>query len=155
LNIPDERLSPHFMLSEFVRSQTADRQGIDNTPTPEIIERLRANAGNLEAVHVRLQAPVHISSGYRCLALNRAIGSKDTSAHVRGDATDFEAPEFGAPLEVCREIESSNIPFDQLIWEHTWTHIGWAREGETPRRQILTLMPGGKYAVGLVQVAAA
>jgi zinc D-Ala-D-Ala carboxypeptidase len=155
MNIPDQRLSPHFMLSEFVRSQTADRQGIDNTPTPEIIERLRNNASNLEATRDLLQAPMHISSGYRCRALNRAIGSKDTSAHVDGRATDFEAPQFGTPLEVCRAIEASDIQFDQLIWEHTWTHIGWAREGETPRRQVLTLMPGGMYATGLVEVKAA
>lgn len=152
MKIPDEYLSLHFRLSEFVRSQTADRRDIDNTPPPEIIERLRANAEVMERVRFGLgDNPIHISSGYRCLALNRALGSKDTSAHVRGDATDFDCPDYGTPLEICRNLEASDVQFDQLIWEHTWTHIGWPREGEKPRRQVLTLMPGGRYAIGLVE----
>lgn len=154
--IEDRKLSEHFMLSEFLRSETAARLGIDNTPPDYIVGHLQTNAAFLEEVRTLLGGVViHISSGFRCLELNRAIGSKDTSAHVDGRATDFEAPAFGTPLEICHRLVASDIPFDQLIWEHTWVHIGWARAGEVPRRQVLTLMPGGTYAAGIVDRMAA
>lgn len=152
MNIPDQQLSEHFRLIDLVRSQTADRLGIDNDPSPEIIERLRVNAANMEVVQEELGGnPIHVSSGYRCLILNRALKSKDTSAHVDGRATDFECPEYGSPLEICQNLAATDMQFDQLIWEHTWVHIAWARAGETPRRQVLTLMPGGRYAIGIVE----
>ncbi len=147
----DEKLSPNFTLREFLRSETAARQGIDNMPSPEILHALERNAQNMELVRRLLGEPLQVSSGYRCLELNRAIGSKDTSAHVKGLATDFEAPSYGPPVDVCRAIYASDIDFDQLIYEHTWTHIGWAAAGATPRRQALTLMPGGTYAPGIMQ----
>jgi hypothetical protein len=150
--VVDLQLSEHFRLSEFLRSETAARLGIDNTPSEEIVEALRRNAANMEGVRIVLGVPIHISSGYRCLALNRALKSKDTSAHVDGRATDFDAPAFGSPLAVCRQIEDSPIHFDQLIYEHTWAHIAWARYGEMPRRQVLTLMKDGSYSHGLVPV---
>jgi len=134
------QLSENFTLGEFLRSETAARLGIDNTPSDEIINALRRNAANMEGVRNVLGVPIHVSSGYRCLELNRALKSKDTSAHVHGRATDFEAPGFGSPRAVCRQIEASPIPFDQLIHEFgRWVHIGWAAPGEMPRRQTLTI----------------
>lgn len=146
----DEKLSPHFALSEFLRSETAARLGIDNTPAPEILHALQRNAECLEDVRRLLGVPMHISSGYRSLVLNRAIGSKDSSAHVDGRAVDFDAPQFGSPLNICHRIVASDITFDQLIFEHTWVHIAWPKAGTIPRRQVLTLMPGGTYATGIV-----
>ena len=147
---PDIKLTDHFWLSEFLRSETADRLGIDNTPPERIIDALRYNASCLEAVRTLLAAPLHVSSGFRCLSLNRVLRSKDTSAHVRGLATDFEAPGFGTPLEICRAIKASDITFDQLIFEHTWVHIGWATPGTGSRREVLTLLNGGAYAPGII-----
>ena len=145
----------HFTLGEFLRSEAAARLGIDNTPAPDILHVLQRNAESMEELRALVGAPLHITSGYRCLALNRAIGSKDTSAHVEGRATDFEALEFGSPLEVCRRIVASDIAFDQLIWEHSWVHIGWPKIGVDPRRQVLILMPGNTYAAGIVERVAA
>ena len=45
MNIPDEQLTEHFRLIEFVRSQMAERHGINNDPDEATVERLRANAG--------------------------------------------------------------------------------------------------------------
>lgn len=136
----DEKLSLNFTLGEFLRSDTAARKGIDNTPSPEILRALERLAVNLEDVRRLLGVPLHISSGYRCLALNRAIGSKDTSAHVRGLAADFDAPEYGPPADICRAIYASDIQYDQLIYEFgRWVHLGWARPGEGVRRQVLTI----------------
>ena len=151
MNTPDLQLSEHFRLIEFVRSQTADRLDVDNTPPLWIIERLRFNAGQMEGVRFELgDNRIDISSGFRCLALNRAIGSKDHSAHVRGDAADFTCDEYGTPREICENLMASDTPFDQLIWEHTWVHIGWARAGETPRRQVLTLLRNKRYGNGII-----
>jgi len=176
MTIQDEQLSPHFRLSEFVRSETASRYEIDNVPPAEIVERLRNNARGMEQVRERLGVPVHVSSGYRCPELERAIVGPayprwcakhgravdeaswldylKNKAHPRGDATDFEAPTFGTPYAICRRLEVSDIAFDQLIWEHTWVHVGWAREGELPRREALTLWLGGDYVRGIVEHAA-
>ena len=129
-------LSDHFTLDEFTASQTATRQGIKNTPSTAVVENLRMLAALLEQVRTLLGShSIHISSGYRCLALNRHIGSNDTSAHVRGYAADFTCPAFGTPLEVAKEIAESNLKFDQLIYEGTWVHISCDPQN---RRQLLT-----------------
>jgi hypothetical protein len=119
------QLSEHFTLDEFTTSQKATEKKIDNTKvTPEIIEHLRMLAITLEQVRSLLGGhPLHISSGYRCLALNRAIGSSDTSAHVRGYAADFTCSSFGTPKEIAKKLSESNIKFDQVINEITWVHI--------------------------------
>lgn len=143
-------LSDHFSLPEFTTSETAERAGIDNTPSEEIRQNLVWNASNLEAVRSLLNAPLHITSGYRCPQLNVLVGSKPTSAHVLGLAADFIAPTFGKPIDVCDKIVASGIPFDQIILEfagsgHGWTHIGWAKFGDHPRRQVLTINQNGTH----------
>jgi len=78
------QLSQNFKLNEFTTSQTATRKGIDNTAPAPIVERLRMVANTLEQIRTLLgNHSIRISSGYRCLALNRAIGSGDSSAHTR------------------------------------------------------------------------
>ncbi len=139
------KLSDHFALAEFVTSQTAARRGIDNTPPPEVLERLVGTAQALEAVRSLLGKPLLISSGYRCPALNKAIGGAVGSAHVLGYAADFICPGFGDPLEVCQAIAASDLKFDQIIEEGTWVHISF---DPRMRRQVLT-MRAGRYSTGL------
>lgn len=145
-------LSRHFTLEELIFSETAARRGIDNTPPAAVVEVLRRTAQNLELVRDLLgDVAIRVTSGFRCLALNRAIGSKDTSAHVRGLAVDFVAPGFGSPAAICRKIDDSLLSFDQLIHEHTWVHIAWAAPDRMARREVLTLMAGGTYAAGIIE----
>lgn len=135
-------LSPHFALEEFVRSETAARKGLDNTPGVEVVEELQATALMLERVREILGSPIFITSGYRCLALNRMLGSKDTSAHLSGRAVDFTCPGFGSPLEVAEKLAShrASLAFDQLIHEfRRWVHIGRPAGDNTPRGQLLTI----------------
>lgn len=143
-------LTEHFTLAELTASETAARQGIDNTPSDVIIHNLTRTALLLEQVRTLLGAPVIISSGYRCPALNSAIGGAPRSAHMLGLAADFIAPAFGTPLEVCQALSANGLQYDQLIHEFgRWVHIG-LREGE-PRRQDLTasrLMGGTTYQKG-------
>lgn len=120
------QLSTNFSLAEMTFSQTAKRKGIDNVPPQYIINRLILTADKMEAVRrVCGNRPIIITSGYRSLALNRAIGSKDTSAHIKGYADDFRV--IGLSIkQVIELIEDSNIPFDQLINEfNSWVHISF------------------------------
>lgn len=172
----DERLSPNFHLSEFTRSEIASRMGIDNTPGVEQLANLRINAVNMEQVHTLLAAPILISSGLRCEAIERVLCERDFKAwcgrhgkdpqqawpeyferkgHPLGLCTDFTAPRFGPPVYVARTIAASKIIFDQLVYEHTWVHIRWAKAGERPRLEVLTLMPGGAYTLGIIDKEAA
>lgn len=154
LTVPDEKLSEHFRLHELLRSDTAEKLGLDNSPTGTVIEALRFLAARLEIVRAALGGkPMRINSGFRCLQLNRAIGSKDTSDHIKGMAADFVCPSFGPPDEVCDRLVSTDIPFKQLIYEGTWVHISFDYQAELagmrPRRQVLTLVAGGGYVTGI------
>jgi zinc D-Ala-D-Ala carboxypeptidase len=153
------KLSAHFDLSDFIESATAQRKGIDNTPTPEIIENLHTLALGLEEVRAVLSAerphlaprgvPIFITSGYRCPKLNSAVGGARQSDHMQGFAADFKAPAFGTPLEICREIAASDINFRKLIHEGQWVHISFAPE---PGRSVLTAHfehGGVRYTPGL------
>ena len=129
-------LSEHFDLGEFTASQEATRHGINNKPSEKVVENLRMLAALLEQVRALLGGgAIRISSGYRSLALNRHIGSSDTSAHIRGWAADFTCPSFGSPIAVAKKIAESNLKFDQLIYEGTWVHISCNPQN---RRQLLT-----------------
>ena len=141
-------LSPNFHLDEFTNSETAARRGIDNTPPPAVLAALRRTAARMELVRTILGGkPILITSGYRSPPLNRAVGGSKTSAHMRGEAADFICPGFGSPLAICRALAiQADLPYDQIIEEGTWVHIGFAA---TPRREVLTKRPGGGYAPGL------
>jgi hypothetical protein len=143
-------LSEHFNLNEFTASETATRKGIDNTPPAVVTEKLRMLAATLEQVRSLLgNNSIRISSGFRCLALNRAIGSGDLSAHVLGYAVDFTCPKFGTPKEVANKIAESPIRFDQLIYEGTWIHLSIDPRN---RREVLTAHFGKgktKYTKGI------
>ena len=140
------KLSEHFGLQEFTVSETAARQGIDNTPSPEVVENLKRLAAMLEEVRMLLGVPLHITSGYRSPELNKAIGGSKTSVHCHGLAADFIAAHLPI-IEACEMIAASDLVFDQLIYEHTWIHLGLA--DIKPRRQVLTLRDGG-YVPGIV-----
>ena len=141
-------LSNSFALEALVFSETAVRRGLDNTPTPEQEENLRELAQTLERVQ-ELVGPITVHSGFRSPKVNAAVGGSPNSAHMEGYACDFTAGGFGTPLEVCKAIGSSEIPFDQLIQEGTWIHIS---VDPRMRKETLTAnFSGGKatYSPGL------
>ena len=131
-------LSPHFTLAEFTVSDTAARRGIDNDPPLDLLPALKRTAQGLEAVRVRLGcATVVITSGFRCQALNDAVGGRPMSQHLWGEAADFIAPRFGTPAEVAAALRDSGIEYDQLLLEFgRWVHISFA---DKPRHQALVI----------------
>ena len=118
-------LSPHFTIAELIYSQTASARQINNAVPEALLGNLKILAEGLEQVRALLNAPLHINSGYRCKALNEAVGGSPTSAHMEGFAADFTCAQFGTPLEIVREIEQSGIKFDQCIAEGKWVHISF------------------------------
>lgn len=142
-----QALTQHFMLDELTRSNTGERLGIDNTPDAETMGHLLICAMGLEKVRALLGAPLHIDSGYRCPALNKAVGGVPDSAHVQGYAADFVCLDFGSPLAIARAIAGSDIEFDQVIQEGSWVHISF---DPRMRRQALTAKfgPGGATYTG-------
>ena len=140
------QLTEHFSLEELTNSQIAVRFKLDNTPSPMIIERLKQTAEALEKVRALLGVPLIINSGYRSLAVNLKVGSKPTSAHVKGWAVDFIAPKYGTPLQICHAIsKATDIRFDQLIEEGTWVHLSI----DPNMREMILTMQDGKYTKGL------
>lgn len=119
-------LSLHFPVEEATRSDTATRLSIDNTPSDEILGNMRNAAAALEAVRELLDAPIQVTSWYRCLDLEKRIGgSMRPNGHSSGWCIDFRAPAFGDPLKICKKILAAGVKFDQLIYEGTWVHISF------------------------------
>ena len=110
------KLSSNFSLRELTKSQTAERKGIDNTPTDEHIENLKLLCENILQPIRDEWGVVSVSSGYRSQALCQAIGSVSTSQHAKGQAADFEI--FGTPNAELAKWIVENLDFDQLILEY-------------------------------------
>ena len=130
------KLSEHFSLWELTKSQVADRKRIKNEPDKESIQNLKVICTSiLEPVRRHYGKPIAPSSGYRCLALNRELGSSDRSQHTSGQAVDFEVPGV-ANMDPARWI-MDNLLYDQLILEFYkegqpnsgWVHCSYVGQG--------------------------
>lgn len=151
------KLSKNFSLAELTKSQAALRLGLDNSPTPLVVQSLEQLCINVLQPVRDYFGPVIISSGYRSERLNGAIGGSNTSQHCFGQAADFECP-GNSNYDVAAWI-SKNLPFDQLILEFYtagnpssgWIHVSWKND-QINRNKILTASKeGGKtvYRAGL------
>lgn len=119
------QLSENFDLEEFTRSQTATRFGINNNPSSTALNNLRTLAQGLEKVRALLKHPITITSGFRCMELNRKVGGSEKSSHMMGFAADFVCPRAGTPKQIVDLIKKSGIQLDQCIEEGTWIHISF------------------------------
>ncbi len=129
----------HFTMAELCRSDTARAHGIENTPPPQAKVCLLALVNNvLDPVRELWGGPVVVNSGFRCPVLNRLVGGRPSSQHLRGEAADITVGSPEKNRRLFRMIESSGLPFDQLIDEsgYRWIHISHAARN---RRQVLHL----------------
>lgn len=134
-------LTTHFSWDEVTFSDYAERNNIDNTPPESLHENILKQARLMEAVREILGKPVHVSSWFRCDAVNQGIGGSPLSAHRYGLATDFICRPFGPPLGICLALEPylKELGVDQLIHEFArWVHIGLPLPGNTSRHETLT-----------------
>lgn len=141
-------VTQHFTLDELTRSTKAAELGIDNTPPPELVPRLVMVAEMLERIRSTLNCPVVVTSGYRCQALNVAVGGATTSDHPQGHAADIIAPRYGTASEVANALAPlvSVLGIGQLIlegvrgrqWVHVSTHVP-----EKSANRVLTITDAG------------
>lgn len=126
-----EPISAHISFEEATKSQTAIRHGIDNTPPPEAIERMKAVANAcFEPIREWYGKPLRVSSFYRCDALNKKIGGARTSQHLAGEAIDVDSGSRSENKKIL-EWAKANLVYDQLLSEYpneegpSWVHISF------------------------------
>ena len=131
----------HFTLDELIGSDTADRLGIDNTPTSEAVSNINDLVTNvLDKLRDGWGRPIIVTSGYRCKELNAAVGGARNSQHLKGQAADIISDDFEEFRRFVRRWCKDN-DFDQCIFEHSgckeWIHISFDRGRN--RKQMLDL----------------
>ena len=121
------KLTENFSLNELTKSQTAERKGIDNTPSTEHQENLKSLCEMiLQPIRDHFGQVVSVSSGYRSPELCVAIGSSTQSQHAKGQASDFEI--FGVSNKELADYINENLDYDQLIleyWKESDPNSGW------------------------------
>ena len=127
----------HFSIRELSRSETASRKGINNTPNSAIVSALTALIDNvLDPLREKWGAPIIVTSGYRCPALNRAIGGASGSQHTKGEAADIRTLSDSREdnMKLLKYLLDSGIEFDQVIAENVdgagrpdWIHVSFTR----------------------------
>lgn len=128
----------HFTIEELCRSETARSRGIDNTPAEEVRKNLTELVDNvLDPLREWYGKPIYVNSGYRCPALNKAVGGVASSQHLTGQAADIDVNDRAENRKLMKHIED-NLDFDQLIWENggAWIHVSYRADGKN-RRQVL------------------
>ena len=146
------KISPHLNLAELTRSETAKRNGIDNTPTAEHLENFKLLADKVfEPIREHFKTPIFISSGYRSKELNELIKGIATSQHCKGQAIDIDMD--GGNGEVTNRMVfdfiKNKVDFDQLIWEFgtdfnpDWVHVSYVK-GKNRKQKLKAIRSGGK-----------
>jgi zinc D-Ala-D-Ala carboxypeptidase len=134
------KLSPNFTLAELTHSETAQRLGLNNSPSKEVEANLVRLARMLEEVRRLLGRPIMVNSAYRSPEVNKAIGSRSTSQHILGCAADIRVPGL-TPNDIVNLVVKSNIEYDQIIREfNSWVHISIPNKlSDKPRKQALII----------------
>jgi zinc D-Ala-D-Ala carboxypeptidase len=147
------KLSAHLDLSEVIRSESAKRNGISNMPIPQHIDNFKLLAEKVfEPVRVHFGCPIHISSGYRSIELNKCIGGSLTSEHCTGEAIDIDMD--GTPNGVTNKMVfdyiKDNLDFNQLIYEFgdsknpDWVHVSYKSTGKQKKQVLRAVRVNGK-----------
>jgi hypothetical protein len=136
-------LSNYFTLQELTSSNTAIRKGIDNTPSPEVVENLKQLCIDLlDPIRVGVQKPVRVSSGFRCEKLNKLLGGAKNSQHIYGEAADIQVD--GMSTEELFQFIKDHFNYDQLIQEFdSWVHISY-RKGKNRNQNLRAVKKNGK-----------
>jgi len=131
------RLTKNFTLSEFTKSNTALRLGINNEPTKEGVIKLGLLAAFLQRIRDCI-GPLRITSGYRSPQLSEVIGSSSNSQHCRYEAVDLQFVKRGKMdnLQIYKAVIDLDLDYDQCILEFgknteyldgepDWVHLSW------------------------------
>jgi hypothetical protein len=137
------KLTKNFSLHELTKSETAVRNGMDNSPDQTAISNLQVLAVHvLQPIRDHFAKGVHINSGFRHPDVNAKVGGSRTSDHCKGMAADFEIP--GVANAELAEWVKDNLEFTQLILEAYTRGIpdsGWVHVSYDPnnlKKQVMT-----------------
>lgn len=139
-------ISKNFTLEELCASATAKANGIRNNPGQTDIVNLCALTHQiLQPLRNAMNEPIKIGSGYRSLALNRAVGGVNNSQHMKGEAADLCIDGNLTKGKKWFEWIKAHCDFDQLIWEHNskgtyWVHVSYRADGKNRRQVINNLL---------------
>ena len=129
----------YFTIKELCKSSTATQKRIDNSPNSEIVSNLEQLVDDiLDPLREAYGKPIKVNSGYRCEALNKAVGGSKTSYHKTGLAADITGGSKTENKKIFELAQKLKLPFDQLIDEKnfSWIHISFSKK---PRKQVLHL----------------
>lgn len=122
----------HFTIEEMYASATAKAKGINNKPNvQQMINLVYLCAYVLEPLRVAMGEPIKIGSGFRCAALNKAVGGAWNSQHTKGQAADLCIDGDIKKGRKWFEYIKNHLPSDQLIWEKNpktgsyWVHVSF------------------------------
>lgn len=135
----------YFTLAELLRSDTAKKKNIDNTPSWDVVEHLGELVEQfLDPLRAAYGMPIRVSSGYRCEKLNKAVGGAATSVHMLGYAADLQVSgSFNKFRDFVVEwVKKTGVKFDQILVESDkktgakWIHVGLYNNSGQQRGQI-------------------
>lgn len=132
-------MGKYFTIAELCRSEKADQYGINNKCNKQQAEQLKQLIENvLDPLRELYGKPIKVNSGFRCAELNKLVGGKPTSQHLRGEAADITAGSRDENKKLFQLIKEK-LPFDQLIDEknYAWVHVSFNEKFQ--RNQILSL----------------
>jgi NADH dehydrogenase FAD-containing subunit len=145
------QLSKNLSLAEMTISYEAKRRGITNTPTEEHLVNMKKLAENVfQPIREHFKSPIRISSGYRSLALNKAIKGATTSQHCSGEAMDIDMDGTSITNAQIFNYIKDNLVFDQLIWEFgtdknpDWVHVSYESNGKQRKQILKAIRKNGK-----------
>jgi hypothetical protein len=145
------QLSKNLSLAEVMRSETAKRKGVSNMPTPEHIENFKKLAEKVfQPIREHFGVPIHISSGYRSAALNKAVGGSSSSQHCTGEAIDIDMDGTSITNKQIFDFIKEHLEFDQMIWEFgtsanpDWVHVSYESTGKQRKQVLRAVKQGGK-----------
>lgn len=141
--VEDVQISPHFVLSELIRSDAARARGLYQVPPPAVVERLRELCVELlEPVRAEV-GPLRVTSGYRRPGVNSAVGGSSTSAHMHGWAADV-LPVRGTPEQIMLLLHDAGeaLAWDQAIVYSSHVHLGLRRPATGEQRMQLLRSDG-------------
>ena len=145
------KVSNNVSLKEAIHSNTATRNSINNKPNKTQLESMSLVANEVfEKVRAKFRVPIGVSSFFRSVQLNKAVGGSRTSQHCKGEGMDVDADIHGrlTNAQIFNYIKDE-LDFDQLIWEYgtdtepNWVHVSYKKKGN--RKQILKAVRGKGY----------
>ena len=152
-------LTNNFSLHEMIKSETAIRRDMDNTPhSDEVVHNLTMLCEQvLQPLRDVYGVGIKVNSGYRSPDVNAAVGGSRTSDHCKGQAADIEIP--GVANADLAQYIADNFNFTQLILEFYtqgvpdsgWVHVSY--DSNNLKKQVMTAVrQSGKtvYLQGLV-----